>query len=60
MNGRNLIILLAGAVVGVVGGYVIFGGLDAITGAICGGAGGGLLSLIDKGIRKLRDDKGTP
>ena len=60
MNARDLIIVLVGAVVGVVGGFVIFGGMDAITGALCGAAGGGLLSVIDKGIRKLRDGKGTP
>ena len=60
MSGRDLIIVVAGALLGVVSGYVILGGLDAITGAICGGAGGGLLSLIDKCIRKLRGDKGTP
>ena len=59
MNGRDQIIVLVGAVVGVVGGFVIFGGMDAITGALCGAAGG-LLSVIDKGIRKLRDGKGTP
>ena len=60
MKRRDLLIGQTGAVVGVVGGYVIFGSMVAFSGAIFGVVGASLVSVIDRGIRKLRERQGSP